>query len=355
MGTALKIKVDLSSAALRQAALRERDGRAAARMFAIANALDGLSRAESSRLAGMERQALRDAVVRYNAEGLAGLHDRPKGRPPRRLAGEEEAALVEAILRGPDPAEDGCCAWTRADLCRWLETHHGKTYHPSSMTRVLRRLGFSRQKARPYHPKRDAEAQDAFKKGGLAEAIAEATSRHRDKRIELWFEDEARVGNKGRVCHRWWRRGERPPGVQQLGYQWAYIFAAIRPATGEDVTLVLPTVNATAMQVFFDHVAASRPPDAHVLMVLDGAGWHQSLSLAVPDTITLVVLPPYSPELNPVERVWLYLRDRFLSLRVFETTDAIIDACCEAWNRLIAETGRLRSLCAYPWIEKVAS
>ena len=97
--------------------------RAAARMFAIANALDGLSRAESSRLAGMERQALRDAVVRYNAEGLAGLHDRPKGRPPRRLAGEEEAALVEAILRGPDPAEDGCCAWTRADLCRWLGAH----------------------------------------------------------------------------------------------------------------------------------------------------------------------------------------------------------------------------------------
>ena len=75
--------------------------------------------------------------------------------------------LVAAILRGPDLDADGCCAWTRADLCRWLAAHHGKTYHPSSMTRVLRRLDFSRQKARPYHPKRDAEAQDAFKKGGL--------------------------------------------------------------------------------------------------------------------------------------------------------------------------------------------
>ena len=167
MGNALKIRDELSSEGLRRAARRENDGRAAERMYAIAHALDGLSRAEAARLAGMERQALRDAVVRYNAEGLAGLHDRPKGRPPRRLAPAEEANLVAVILRGPDPDEDGCCAWTRADLCRWLGTHHGKTYHPSSMTRVLRRLDFSRQTARPCHPKKDPEAQEAFKKGGL--------------------------------------------------------------------------------------------------------------------------------------------------------------------------------------------
>ena len=143
--------------------------------------------------------------------------------------------------------------------------------------------------------------------------------------------------------------------MRQIGYQWAYIFTAIRPATGEDVTLVLPVVNAAAMQVFLNHVAASRPPDAHLVLVLDGAGWHVSRDLTVPDNITLVVLPPYSPELNPVERVWLYLRERFLSLRLFDTTEAIIDACCDAWVRLVAEHGRIRSLCAYPWIEKVAS
>ena len=118
---------------------------------------------------------------------------------------------------------------------------------------------------------------------------------------------------------------------------------------------MLPVVNAAAMQVFLDHVAASRPPDAHLVMVLDGAGWHMSRDLAMPPDITLVVLPAYSPELNPVERVWLYLRERFLSLRLFDTTEAIIEACCDAWMRLIAEPDRLASLCAYPWIEKVAS
>jgi transposase len=109
------------------------------------------------------------------------------------------------------------------------------------------------------------------------------------------------------------------------------------------------------MQVFLDHLAASRPPEAHVVLVLDGAGWHVSRDLVVPANIALVILPPYSPELNPVERVWLYLRERFLSLRLLPSSDAIIDACCDAWNRLTIEPGRLRSLCAYPWIAKVCS
>jgi len=167
MGSALKIRDDLSPLELRRLARKER-GRTAARMYAIAHALEGMSRAEAARLAGMERQALRDAVVRYNEEGVAGLHDRPKGRPPRRLTEGEEAALAAAILKGPEPDRDGVCVWTRADLCRWLEERFGKTYHPSSMTRVLRRLGFSRQKARPAHPKGDAEARRRFKKGGSA-------------------------------------------------------------------------------------------------------------------------------------------------------------------------------------------
>lgn len=133
-------------------------------MYAIANALEGMARAESARLGGMERQALRDAVVRYNAEGLDGLHDRPKGRPVRRLDDDEEAELAAVILKGPDPEADGVSAWTRADLCRWLECRYGKTYHPSSLSRVLRRMGFSRQKARPTHPRKDPEAQAEFQK-----------------------------------------------------------------------------------------------------------------------------------------------------------------------------------------------
>ena len=168
MGSALKMRDDLTPLELRRWARVGSYGRAAARAYGIANALEEMPRADAARLAGMDRQTLRDAVVRYNAKGLEGLHDRPKGYSPRRLTADEEAALAAVIIAGPEPERDGVCAWTRADLCRWLEERFAKTYHPSSMTRVLRRMGFSRQKARPSHPRRDAEAQERFKKGGFA-------------------------------------------------------------------------------------------------------------------------------------------------------------------------------------------
>ena len=183
-------------------------------------------------------------------------------------------------------------------------------------------------------------------------AAAEA---HPDKRIALWFMDEARVGQKGRPCYRWWVKGRRPPGRCDGRFESAYIFAAVEPATGADVALVLPEATTAAMNLFLAAFAADLPGDVHAALVLDGAGWHGGRGLAVPANVTLVPLPPYSPELNPVERVWLYLRERFLSLRVFADYRAIVDACCDAWRRLVAEPGRLRSLCDQPWIRKVSS
>ena len=113
----------------------------------------------------MERQALRDAVVRYNAEGMAGLRDRPKpGRPPA-LSEPEQAALLNAIFREPDRARDGCGDWTLPALCRWIEGRFGKRLHPASLSRILRRLGLSRQKTRPSHPLADEAAKAAFVKG----------------------------------------------------------------------------------------------------------------------------------------------------------------------------------------------
>lgn len=109
------------------------------------------------------------------------------------------------------------------------------------------------------------------------------------------------------------------------------------------------------MNAFLQHFAPTIAKNVHVVMVLDGAGWHARANLDLPDNITLVSLPPYSPELNPVERVWLYLRERFLSLRLLEDQDAIVEACCQAWCTLIEEPKRIKSLCNYPWIQKVNS
>jgi transposase len=167
MGAALKIRTDLSSPTrLRVLARRERSPRTATRMLAIASALEGTSRAEAARLAGMERQALRDAVVRYNTEGLGGLRDRPKpGRRPA-LTEAEQAVLLAAVFRGPERARYGCTDWTLSALCRWIEDRFDKRLHPASLSRILRRLDLSRQKTRPLHPQADERAQAAFVKGG---------------------------------------------------------------------------------------------------------------------------------------------------------------------------------------------
>ena len=116
---------------------------------------------------------------------------------------------------------------------------------------------------------------------------------------------------------------------------------------------MLPYADTAAMQEFLDRFSATIAANEHAVMILDQAGWHGANDLVVPGNITLVPLPSYSPELNPVERLWLYLKQRFLSHRLLDGYDAIVDAACDAWNRLAAETGRIKSLCSYPWITEV--
>jgi len=165
-GKRLAIRDDRSAAELRRLARREPDRAAACRMQAIAGALEGLTRAEAARLAGMERQALRDAVVRYNAEGLAGLHDRPRPGSKPRLDEARRAALRQLVLDGPEVEATGVSAWTLAGLCREVETRWGVRYHEGHMSKLVRALGLSRQKARPSHPKANPAAREAFAKGG---------------------------------------------------------------------------------------------------------------------------------------------------------------------------------------------
>lgn len=162
--------------------------------------------------------------------------------------------------------------------------------------------------------------------------------------------DEARVGQKGRATHVWYEKGVRPLGVHAVGFASAWLFGAVCPARDTAVALVLPEVSTAAMNRFLAEVSRSLPERTHAVLVLDQAGWHTSRRLDVPVNLTLASLPPYSPELNPVEKLWQYLRERFFSHRVLPSLDAVIDAACDAWSRLVAEPGRVRSLTAFPWL-----
>ena len=172
----------------------------------------------------------------------------------------------------------------------------------------------------------------------------------RGKPIELWWQDEARIGQQGTLTRVWAERGSRPRAPRDQRYDWAYLFGAVCPARDIGAALVLPKADAEAMNLHLAEISRIVTPDSHAVVLLDGAGWHQTGGkLNVPDNISLLKLPAYSPELNPAENIWQFLRQNHLSNRVFDGYDAIVDACCDAWNALAAEPGRIQSIATRPW------
>ena len=128
----------------------------------------------------------------------------------------------------------------------------------------------------------------------------------------------------------------------------AYLFGAVCPDRDTGIAIVISRVNTQAMNLMLEEASRAVSPGAHAAMIVDGAGWHVSDDLVVPTNITLVPLPPYSPELNAIEKLWQFMRDNIFSHRLFADLDAIIDACCRAWNQVLAEAGRIRSTCGFP-------
>jgi putative transposase len=168
------------------------------------------------------------------------------------------------------------------------------------------------------------------------------------KPIEIWFQDEARIGQQGTLTRIWAKRGTRPRAPRDRRYEWAYLFGAICPARQTGAALVMPCANAAAMEHHLHEISLCVAAGAHAVVVLDGAGYH-SATLNVPANITLLPLPPKSPELNPVENVWEYLRQNWLALRVWADYEAIVDTGCDAWNALIRRPERIASISRRDW------
>ena len=124
----------------------------------------------------------------------------------------------------------------------------------------------------------------------------------------------------------------------------AWIFGAICPQRGVGAALILPRCNTQAMQWHLEEISSQVAPEAHAVLILDQAGWHTTGKLNIPSNITLLSLPPRSPELNPVENIWQFMRDNWLSNRIFKSEDEIVSICSDAWNRLIDQPWKIMSI-----------
>lgn len=170
--------------------------------------------------------------------------------------------------------------------------------------------------------------------------------------LEIWFADEARIGQKNKITRRWARRGTRPIAPQDQRYASTYIFGAVCPQQGKGAALVLPQCNTEAMSLHLAEIATKVSPGRHAVLLLDQAGWHLSAALTVPPNITLLPLPPKCPELNVMENVWQFMRDNWLSNRIFAAYDDIVAHCCEAWNKLIDQPWRIISIGMRDWAHR---
>jgi hypothetical protein len=170
--------------------------------------------------------------------------------------------------------------------------------------------------------------------------------------IELWWQDEMRLGQKNGIVRQWARKGTRPRQPKDQRYESLYLFGAICPARGKGAALAMPLANTHAMQAHLKEISRQVAPGAHGAILLDRAGWHTTGELKPPKNLSLIFLPSRAPELNPAENIWQFLRQNHLSNRVFETYEEILDAACDAWNRLIDQPWRIMSIGMRDWAHK---
>ena len=345
------VRQDKRPQELRLLAKAAKDGKVVQRILGIALILDGRGRSEAALLVGLDPQNLARAVQHYNADGIAGLKDRTSPERPSKLTREQSAELKRMILAGPEDRDNGCPEYKVRHIVDLVKDKWGIGISPETARTGLHAMNLVPLVCRPRHHEADPVAQAAFK-AKFPEVLAKIKRDHPEaKHIEVWVQDESRVGQKGKVGRRWAEKGSNPTTLVHGGFKSVWLFGAFCAERDVGAALVVESVSTAAMNAHLAIIAQTVLPHNHAAVVVDGAGFHaQSNELVVPANMTLVTLPAHSPELNPAEGVWKFLKNGELMHRLYRTVNEIIGRCCSAWNSLVHEIGRIRSLCSYPWL-----
>ncbi|RJE78178.1 hypothetical protein CWB96_21915 [Pseudoalteromonas citrea] len=171
------------------------------------------------------------------------------------------------------------------------------------------------------------------------------------ERIDVWFQDEARFGQQNQTTRLWAATGSRPRAVKQQQFEYGYLFGAVCPENGKTEALITPCVNKEAMTLHMEQISKATELGRHAVVIMDGAGWHTFDTVQPFNNVTLIKLPPYSPELNPIEQVWSWLRQHCLSNRTFKGYEDIVEQVSKAWNKFISVPERVRKMCSRDWIK----
>ena len=209
---------------------------------------------------------------------------------------------------------------------------------------LLHRLDYSSLMPRPQHEQANPEVQEFFKEI-VVEQIDAIAAAHPEEEIHTYFQDEARFGQKGTITRVWARRGSQPRAVRQTGFTSLYVLAAVCAATGAMSAVIMPTLNTEVVNLFLEQFARELPAGVHAVLIWDGAGFHTSEDVVVPSNVSLIQLPPYSPELNPVENLWHYLRAHHWSNRPYRDYDALQEEAVRSLCAVREDTETIKTVC----------
>ncbi|WP_443020111.1 IS630 family transposase [Shewanella sp. MTB7] len=337
----------LNTTDFRSLARREKNAQKRIRLLALAHFSEGHNRIEITSILKVSRTSVNKWVSDFLTDGLAGLeHKTSPGRPPS--LNKTQSKQLATFIEQQSLSEEGG-RLSGADINEYIFQHFGINYEPSSVYRVLKRLGFSWITSRSKHPKQSQKAQEAFKNFRL-ETILNIPGHIALAQVDVWFQDEARIGQQNTTTRLWAKKGSRPRVVRQQQFEYAYVFGAVCPSNGNTEALITPWVDKRFMRQHLKLISEATLPDRHAVVIMDGAGWHTKDLDDEFDNLTMIKLPPYSPELNPIEQVWGWMRQRHLANRCFANYEDIVEQCTQAWNSFISDIDTVKNLCNRSWI-----
>jgi transposase len=329
---------------------REPDAYLAKRIRTIILSIKGYTASDVERALGVPYRTVQVWVELYNKEGSIIFKERRGGDHRETFTAEQSAQLKKRIDDGPK-AEDNVCTLRGVDVQRILAQEFGVLRSLPTIYVLLHKMGYSYLRPRPRHRKADLQAQAKFIEQ-LPQTLATVAASHPNRRLRIFFQDESRFGQQGSITNVWARRGSRPTAVRQTEYEYLWVLGAVCPETGKAEGLLSPRLNTDVVNIFLKQFSTMVADDEHAVIIWDGAGYHKSKSLQTPENITLLQLPPYSPELNPIENLWHYLKSHYLSNRAYADYEALETAAIESWCHAALNPELMKTVCAATYIKR---
>ena len=307
------------------------DRRTYRRLHAIKQLLQGFSKSDVARIESVSPRSIQKWISRWNEGGVDKVVTVRRPSPNVKIPPERHKELCE-LLR--DPRKAGQSHWTIRKLHGYVKRELGIELGYSTLTRFFRQQGFRLKVPRPWPYEQDEDQRESFRKK-LADWLSDPT-------LEVWFVDETGITGDPRP-RRWWAHKKDRPRTPFLGtHIRENIIGAVHPRSGRFISLVMTGVDSEVFQLFLDELA-KETEGQNILLILDNASWHKAKTLNW-HHIQPEYLPPYSPDLNPIERLWLYLKEHYFNNWIAKSREELEDRIIWAIRQLLSIPETIQSV-----------